>query len=305
LTDPAPICLFVYNRPDHTKEVLKYLARNQLAEQSDLFVFSDGPAGQADESAVAEVRNLICSVKGFRTVSVIERQENLGLASSIISGVTEVCHRHGRVIVVEDDLVTSPHFLLYMNQALDRFADSEQVASIHGYVYPVQEDLPEAFFLRGADCWGWATWKRAWALFNPDGRQLLDELQHRRLLKAFDFNGAFPFSKMLRQQIRGENDSWAIRWYASAFLMNRLCLYPGRSLVLNIGTDSSGIHSEQSDRYDVSLNDIPVDLSGVKIEPCKVANKAFENFFRQTRQGVLSRLLTRFGNTLRRVLDSD
>jgi hypothetical protein len=223
------------------------------------------------------------------------------LAKSIIEGVTEVLARYERIIVLEDDMVTSPHFLSYMNEALDRFADDERVISAHGYVYPVQETLPEAFFLRGADCWGWATWRRGWSLFNPDGQALLDELKRRSLIKAFDFNGAYGYSKMLEGQIKGTNDSWAIRWYASAFLADKLTLYPGRSLVHNIGNDSSGTHCESNSSHDTELSPSPINLTGIEAKHSKLGFSAFEHFFRLSNSSVFTRVRLRFMNVLNKV----
>jgi hypothetical protein len=220
------------------------LKANPLAAQSDLFVFSDGPKNADAAAGVAQVRELLKGLTGFRSVTVAERERNFGLAASIISGVTDIVSRHGAVIVLEDDLVTSPHFLRYMNDALELYRDREEVASIHGYIYPVEGALPETFFLRGADCWGWATWKRAWELFEPDGAKLLARLRDGKLTKAFDRDGSYEYTRMLEDQISGRNDSWAVRWYASAFLADRLTLYPGRSLVQNIGMDALGTHCD-------------------------------------------------------------
>jgi hypothetical protein len=222
------------------------LKANPLAAQSDLFVFSDGPKNADAAAGVAQVRELLKGLTGFRSVTVAERERNFGLAASIISGVTDIVSRHGAVIVLEDDLVTSPHFLRYMNDALELYRDREEVASIHGYIYPVEGALPETFFLRGADCWGWATWKRAWELFEPDGAKLLARLRDGKLTKAFDRDGSYEYTRMLEDQISGRNDSWAVRWYASAFLADRLTLYPGRSLVQNIGMDALGTHCDVS-----------------------------------------------------------
>ena len=165
----SPIALFVYSRPEHTRRTVESLLNNNLASESDLIVFSDAARTPQKREAVDEVRTYLTTVKGFRSVTVHHRPHNFGLAKSIIEGVTEVLQQYERVIVLEDDLVTSPFFLTYMNQALERFANDNRVVSIHGYVYPVRGALPEAFFLPGADCWGWATWRRGWACFNPDG----------------------------------------------------------------------------------------------------------------------------------------
>ncbi|MFC7524899.1 glycosyltransferase [Parapedobacter sp. GCM10030251] len=249
----APIILFTYNRPSHTRETVTYLQRNHLAKESELIVYADGPKSTADEPLVSELRNYLKQINGFKRLTVIERPENLGLARNIITGVTETLHKHDKVIVVEDDLVTSPWFLTYMNNGLTRYAGYHEVASIHGYVYPVKQLLSEAFFIKGADCWGWATWKRAWEHFEPNGSLLLEALQKRGLTLDFDFNGAYPYTQMLEDQIAGKNDSWAIRWYASAFLNDMLTLYPGKSLVHNIGNDASGTHSGADSTYDTEV----------------------------------------------------
>ena len=185
----TPIALFVYNRLGHTQRTIEALKQNILAENSGLIIFSDAPKSEAQTDAVQEVRKYIREIEGFQSVTIVEREANLGLARSIIDGVTTIVSKYGRIIVLEDDMVTSQYFLTYMNEALEKYADDERVVSIHGYVYPVKQSLPDAFFLPGADCWGWATWSRGWACFNSDGQFLLDELKRRKLIRAFDFNG--------------------------------------------------------------------------------------------------------------------
>lgn len=277
----APIVLFTYCRPNHTKRTVKSLLRNPLAVVSDLIVYSDTAPTPEKQAAVDDVRLYLATIAGFRSVTINCRPTNFGLARSIIEGVTEMLQQSDRVIVLEDDMVTSPHFLTYMNEALDRYADDDRVASIHGYVYPVDQPLPEAFFLPGADCWGWATWRRGWQHFNQDGRYLLRELKRRKLLHAFDFNGAYAYSKMLKDQIKGLNDSWAIRWYASAFLAGKLTLYPGRSLVHNIGNDDSGTHCDETVSFDATLSETPIDLGDLAVEPSRKGLQAFGIFFRR------------------------
>ena len=266
----TPIALFAYNRPRHIGRTVAALQLNELAADSDLYIFSDGAKTDADTDLVEEVRREIDGICGFKSVHISKRDRNCGLAHSIISGVSEICQRHGRVIVLEDDLVTSRYFLRYMNDALDLYENQSDVISIHGYVYPVNNPLPDTFFIKGADCWGWATWRRGWDLFQPDGEILLQQLERRGLIQEFDFDGAFPYSQMLRDQIKGRNNSWAIRWYASAFLSNKLTLYPGRSLVHNIGNDSSGVHCEPSNFFDVEVSEAPVPLD--KLAPLENAN---------------------------------
>jgi len=288
----APIALFVYARPDHAHRTVEALLKNPEASSSDLIVFSDAARTPDKEESVRRVREYVASIKGFRSLIVHHRPQNFGLAKSIIDGITQVLANHECVIVLEDDLETSPHFLRYMNEALDRFAEEESVISVHGYVYPTEQTLPEAFFLRGADCWGWATWRRGWAQFNPDGQFLLDELIRQNLLKAFDSNGVYSYSAMLKGQISGSNDSWAVRWYASAFLANKLTLYPGRSLVLNIGNDSSGTHCGATNVFDVQLSNTPICLGDIAIEESATAKKVIEYFHRK-KQSFIQRLFRR------------
>jgi hypothetical protein len=239
----APIALFVYNRPWHTRQTVEALLANAEAAQSALYVFSDAPRNAAASRAVAEVRSYIHSIAGFKSVTIIERKTNLGLARSIIDGVTQLCDEYGRVIVLEDDLVTSPHFLSYMNDALALYENEDRVMQIAGYMFPVELDLKEdALFLPFTSSWGWATWERAWRHFDAEGtghQRLVDDQNLRR---AFDLNGNYGYSRMLESQLRGETDSWAIRWYLSVFLMNGLTLYPKKTLVGNLGFDGSGVN---------------------------------------------------------------
>jgi Glycosyl transferase family 2 len=274
----APIALFTYRRLDHTQRTIAALLNNYLASQSDLIIFSDASKNEGDLEDVAKVREFLGTVDGFRSVSVIHREHNLGLANSIIGGVTEILQQYERVIVVEDDLVTSPYFLTYMNDGLEIYANDERVVSIHGYVYPVEKQLPETFFMRGSDCWGWGTWRRGWSYFNPDGRYLLDELQRQKLTHEFDLNGAYGFSEMLRGQIAGENNSWAIRWHASTFLANKLTLYPGRSLVHNIGNDDSGTHCGTDLGFDIEVSQSPIKVGGIMVESLELAVDRFGQF---------------------------
>ena len=269
-SDLAPIALFVYNRPDHLTRVAEALARNREASTSRLFVYSDAPKNTAAEEKVAAVRTAARSIAGFQSVDVVEQSVNQGVARSVMQGVGRLTERFGKVIVLEDDLLPSPYFLGYLNSALDRYESDERVISVHAYTYPVHAQLPETFFLRGADCWGWATWKRGWDLFDPDAQKLLEELQRHRLTRAFDFDGNYPYTEMLQDCIEGRNDSWAIRWYASAFLQGKLTLYPGCSQIQNIGVDGSGRHLGKTSFFThgdwgraVLVGDIPVEESTV------------------------------------------
>ena len=296
----APVALFVYSRPWHTRQTVEALLTNAEASETPLYIFSDAPKDVATSSAVAEVRAYIGGIAGFKSVSIIERGHNFGLAESIIEGVTRLCGEYGRVIVLEDDLVTSPYFLKYMNEGLEKYRDEQRVISIHGYVYPVEQALPETFFLKGADCWGWATWRRGWELFEPDGQRLLDELKRRKLTHQLDFDGSYPYTKMLINQIKGKNNSWAIRWYASAFLKNKLTLYPGRSLILNIGNDSSGEHCATTNEFAGAIADSPISVDFIGIEENAIARRAFAEFHKAVRPAVSSRVLRKLTDMVQR-----
>lgn len=280
---PAPIIVFAYKRVHHLRRTIESLRSNPLARDSHLVISCDGPKGLADNQLVAAVQTYAGTVEGFASLTVQTRTANLGLATSVVSGVTEMLTRHKNVIVLEDDLVLSRHFLEYMNDALALYEGDKRVASIHGYTYPTSETLPETFFLLGADCWGWATWARAWSHFNPDGTALRRALEERSLLRAFDFDGAYPYSKMLDEQIAGRNDSWAVRWHASCFLDELLTLYPGRSLVHNIGNDASGTHSGATDAFAQSVSQEPVIVRRQPLEPSADAQQAFKRYLSRER----------------------
>lgn len=267
MTIRPPVCVFAFNRPGHLRAALASLAGNYGADESAVTIYCDGPRDDRDREGVAAARQVARGAAGFASVRVVERDANLGLARSIIEGVGAALTASDRVIVLEDDLVTAPGFLDYMRDGLALYADDERVASIHGYLYPVPGPVPETFFIRGADCWGWGTWRRAWSRFEPDGALLLRHLEESGQLADFNYGGRAPiFGSMLSDQVAGRNDSWAIRWQAANFLANRLTLYPGRSLVQNAGFDSTGTHCEESAVYHV-----PLATERVAVLPIEVA----------------------------------
>lgn len=255
----APIVLFVYNRPQHTRRTVEALRANILAKESDLIVYSDAPRMKDHVGRVSEVRDYVRQIEGFRSVTVIERHTNFGLARSIIDGVTEIVDKYGRVIVLEDDLVTSPSFLEYMNDALEKYSREEQVMQVSGYMFPVDiRTAQETFLLPLTTSWGWATWQRAWRHFDPTGQGYEEVRKSGAKRNAFDLGGAYPYFRMLESQMRGEIDSWAIRWWLSVFRREGLVLYPRKSLVENIGFDGSGTHCGPHTRAQMELSDAVV-----------------------------------------------
>jgi putative methyltransferase (TIGR04325 family) len=263
-TFPVPIILFTYCRPRHTQEVLDALAKNDEAKNSELYIYCDGAKPGADKEMldnIFRVREIANNEKRFRKVNVICNTLNKGLAASIIGGVAEVVNKYDRVIVLEDDILVSRGFLKYMNEALELYSDEESVGCIHSWNYHLDATNyhESTFFLKGADCWGWATWKRAWKLFNPNGAELLAAIRDNHLEFEFNRKGTHPFVAMLEDHIAGKNDSWAVRWHASLFIADKYCLHPTHAIVQNIGLDNSGVHCGISD-----MEQFPVSFVEVK-----------------------------------------
>lgn len=243
----APVALFVYNRPDHTAETLSALRANSGCSDTDLFIFSDAPKSAGQAPQVEEVRALCRQVAGFRSVTIVEREVNWGLAKSIVEGVTSVVERFGRVIVLEDDLVTSPAFLAFMNQALDQYEAESKVWHVSGWSYPIDHvGSDDAFLWRGMNCWGWATWADRWRYFEKDPAELVKAFNWRQR-RDFDLGGTQVFWPQVTQNVKGRINTWAIFWYATIFRRGGLCLNPKVSFVTNIGHDGSGVHCGTSD----------------------------------------------------------
>lgn len=277
----APILFFTYNRPEHTLKSLEALKRNLLSDQSELFFFSDGPRNEADSASVNEVRKIIRSVEGFKQIHIVENDANKGLAANIIEGVTQVINKYGRVIVLEDDLITSSYFLTFMNEALERYENVSEIAHIQGYCYP-NLNVPDVFLTKWPGSWGWATWASSWCYFNSDGKALLENILERKLTKTLDFNGKYPYTRMLKRQVDGINNSWAIRWYASLLLMDKLSLNAGKSLVQNIGFDGTGTHSGNKEIYVTNLYDNKLSVDVQAIEESKSARLEIEKYHYKT-----------------------
>lgn len=243
----SPIVLFVYNRLVHTKKTIDALKKNHLASDSDLFIFSDASKGGKDDIQVNEVRNYIRTLKGFKSIKIFEQKENLGLANSVINGVSEIVGKFGKVIVLEDDLETSPYFLSYMNSALDFYQKYESVFSISGYSYPPSlMKVPDIYnfdvycSLR-SHSWGWGIWKDRWEKISWDMEYFPSFIKNKAQVEAFN-QGGEDLSHMLNAQYDGKIDSWAVRFAFYHFVNHSVAIYPRYSYVNNIGTDGSGTH---------------------------------------------------------------
>lgn len=255
----APIALFVYNRPEHTRKTIEALKKNTLASQSDLVIFSDATKSSTQNETVRQVRDYIAQIDGFKSVTVVERESNYGLANSIIDGVTMLCNKHGNVIVLEDDLETSPFFLDYMNNALLRYADEPKVMQISGHMFDVSINCSDdAFFLPFTTSWGWATWKQKWDFFDANASCYTKIKEDPSIIKLFNLENSYPYFQMLEAQRAGKIDSWAIRWYLSVFMLKGLVLYPKNTFVNNIGFDGTGTHRAVSPEVNTSLAKNPI-----------------------------------------------
>lgn len=289
----APIALFVYNRPEHTRRTLTYLQKNILADESRLFIYSDAAKTAADQLKVDEVRQVIADASGFKSVKIVERKENLGLANSIIDGVTNLVNEYGRVIVFEDDLLSSPYTLQYFNEALTRYEHQDAVMHIGAYMYDLKDkQLPQTFLFRAATSWGWATWARAWKNFEPDIDVLMAQFDKDKISR-FSIGHTMNFWKQMLGFKAGKNNSWAIRWYASIFLKGGLTLNPSHSLVHNIGNDGSGTHSNNEHMYSVQVAQTPVTQFPDMLQEDAKAYAAIKYFLKH-RKGSIWQRVARF-----------
>jgi len=239
----SPVAFFAYKRPDHTRRALESLAQNEGADNTELFVFCEGPKHPQDVEGVEKTREVVKSRQWCGKVHIVEREHNLGCANSISLGVTEVCKEYGRVIVLEDDLVLSPYFMNYMNRTLEFYEFEPQVMQVSGYMFPIQLNTHfDTVFLPFTSSWGWATWWRAWKEYDPTMSSYTRLKNDRELRYLFDLNGSYPYFKMLEDELSGRIDTWDIRWYLSFFMLKGFALFPTQTLVQNIGFDGSGTH---------------------------------------------------------------
>jgi len=286
---PAPVALFVYNRIATLTEVVVALQANEHSANTTLYIFSDNAKVPKHQSAVDDVRRYIHTITGFKAIYIIEREMNFGLSQSITTGVSYVLTRHEMVIVLEDDIVTSPVFLNYMNKALREYQTVDAIAAISGYSYPTKQPLPEYFFLNRIECWGWATWADKWKLYNPDSHTLAHNILSAGLVKNFDFDNTFPFYEMLVHNAKGLNDSWAIRWDASVYLANKYVLYPGRSYARNIGMDGGGTNCAPSSSFETVLNRSVGSFADINIEFSTYSWAVYSKFYKSLKKPIWKR----------------
>ncbi|HEC8325004.1 TPA: glycosyltransferase [Providencia rettgeri] len=246
----APVVLFVYGRPLHTQRTIDALLLNPEAQFTDLIVYSDGAKNNKDLHSVNQVRDIIKHTIGFKNIQLIAREKNLGLAQNIIDGVTEVNNEYGKVIVLEDDIVTSPSFLNFMNTSLNKYEKNKNIWHISGWNYPLDDiqNLPETFFWRTMNCWGWATWSDRWKYFSKEPEKLINSWSKKDIYH-FNLDGKYNFWSQVTANYSQKINTWAIFWYATIFSHKGLCLNPTQSLVYNTGNDGTGENCENNDIY--------------------------------------------------------
>lgn len=253
MTNLAPIIVFCYNRPWHVEQTLEALSHNELADQSTLYIYCDGPKADASEEMrqkIADVRQVARKRQWCKEVHVVEHEENVGLKNNIVGAVTEIVNQYGRVITMEDDIITSKGYLRFMNEALELYKDDEQVMHISGYMWPHRCKLPDTFFYEvpypGG---GWATWQRAWQHYTDDTKPLYDYWCTR--WDEFNKFGGDYLQLQLEKNYRGTMKTWFIKWHAVMLMRGALTLYPGHSLTNNIGFDDQATNCYTTDKFDV------------------------------------------------------
>ena len=291
----APIVLLTYKRLTHTKRVIDALRVNALAGESSLFVFADAPKSENDKKDVESVKKYIYTINGFKSVTCIEREVNYGLAKNMTHAVTDIVARFGKIIVLEDDDMPAPFFLKFMNDALEKYSTNEKVMHIGGYMFPINaEGLPQTVFHRLTSSWGWATWDRAWKFYDSerDARKLMRRFNWK-MIRQFNFDDAALFWSQLRGNKRGKLNTWSIFWYAAVFLQGGLCLHPSRSLIQNIGMDSSGENCDTSTQFLTTLNlDTITDFED-DVSENPLLLERLKKYFGKNKPSIISRLLFR------------
>jgi hypothetical protein len=291
----APIVLFVYNRPWHTRRTVEALQQNEFAIESDLIIFSDGSKDTVSQEQVAKVRHYIHKIDRFKSVAIVERRKNLGLAKSVITGVTDIIEKYGRAIVLEDDLLTSPYFLAYMNNGLNTFKDESRVFSITGFnlsekIMTIPRDYKYgAYFSPRASSWSWGSWKNRWEKVDWTASEFPELVLDKSFKREFNFSGNDRFNNLIAH-MNGKIDSWAIRWDLAHHKHNAYCVYPLKSFVHNTGNDGTGIHCVHK-KINIFKNDLKQTPQKVVFpEKFLIDNHLIRNYARLCSKGLFYKL---------------
>ncbi len=301
----APVIVFCYNRKEHLERTLYALEQNRLADQSSVYIFSDGSRGEKDKEAVNDVRNFLRNYKekaNFQNIEVVESDRNRGLANSIIGGVSRIIEEYGKVIVLEDDLVTSVDFLEYMNQALNFYKENEKIWSVTGYTLPLKRLRTyknDVYLSYRASSWAWGTWKDRWETVDWDVKDF-EELCHNKEKQKQLNRGGREMFQMLKDQQEGRNNSWAIRWCYSQSKQDKFTVHPKFCKVRNIGGDGTGENSLATKKYQTEIDDTPVIFRNVMQD--KRMLKQFRNYYRLTPEEIWVLGIARIKRDFRKLL---
>lgn len=274
----SPVCLFTYNRLTETKQTVEALQRNFLALESDLIIFSDGSNNENNLTKIQAVRQYIHTISGFKSVTIFESPDNKGLANSIISGVTQIIEKYGKVIVMEDDLISTPNFLEFMNRGLEFYKNDQNIQSINGYSLSIDQNEKNIYFQMRPFPWGWATWADRWNLELFDKMKIKKVIDSdRSVLKQFKKNCGHDISKMLLNSINNKNDSWYVRWTFNHFLNNKYSVFPKYCYIQNIGQNNKGTHCKGIGAYQSVLANEEKEIP--KFDSFELPDKIIMRFF--------------------------
>lgn len=270
----APIALFVYNRLPHVKKVINAIKDNSISRKSKIYIFSDFSEEEIEKKKIKKIREYLKTINGFKKTIIIERRNNFGTSKNIILGLDYIFKKYSKCIIIEDDVLISKNFLFQMNYFLKKFENYKNIASIEGFMYPVNfnKKVPEYFLIRGSGCWGWATWRSSWKNYENSAAKLVSKFnRNKHLIHEFDYYNSYPYFKMLKKQLK-INNSWSIKWAAGNFIKKKYTIYFKRSLVKNIGMDASGVNC----KLNYELNQKKFKFKNIKI---KQKIKIEENLF--------------------------
>jgi hypothetical protein len=252
----APIVLFTYKRLDTLQQTITTLKENYYATESDLFIFSDAARNSNDLEMVEQVRKYIKTVTGFRSIKIIQSEKNMGLANSIIGGVSHVMNLYGKAIVIEDDLILSKNFLAFMNECLDHYNTNPDCFSISGFCPAIDEqplNTMDSFCYGRAHSWGWATWQDRWNTVDWEVKEWEDMKNSTSLQKEFNLYGSDLYG-MLKGYMLGKNSSWYIRFTYNQQKQKKVCIYPAVSKVINNGFSLDATHCNTYNRIKVKFD---------------------------------------------------
>ena len=292
----SPIALFTYERLDLLKKTVNYLKKNALASKTDLYIFSDGPKDKVNSKNIKNVRIYLERITGFQSIKIIKRKINVGLERNLIQGLEYIFRNHERVIVLEDDIATSKYFLEYLNDALNEYENAKNVCQVSGYSflekYSKKYDLDDFYFIKGADCLAWGTWKDRWDLFTNDALRLSSQIRNKNLIGQFNRNHNYNYFKMLLDKSRNKNNSWAICWYAKNFLENKYTLYPLKSLASHLGNDIKATNyiPSQNDSLEVKIHEQSIKLKRIPIYEKINTFKAYNEFLKKSKGNFFERI---------------